>query len=47
MGYQLQSQDTRILAMRTGCMECTIREAIQFKLYPDNMNKEEGLSLSN
>jgi len=32
--------------MRSGCMECIIREAKEIKLNPVNMNREEGFSLS-
>jgi hypothetical protein len=27
-------------------MECIIREATEIELHPDNMNREEGFSLS-
>jgi hypothetical protein len=46
MCYHVQFQETRILAMRSGCMECIIREAKEIKLNPVNMNREEGFSLS-
>jgi hypothetical protein len=44
--HSIQFQDTRILAMKTGCMECIIREAIEMKLHPNNMNRKEGFFLS-
>jgi hypothetical protein len=40
-----QFQDTRILAMKTGCMECITREAIKIELHPDITNRIEGFSL--
>jgi hypothetical protein len=42
----IQLQYTRILAMRFGCMECIIREAIEIKLHPHKINREEGFFLS-
>jgi hypothetical protein len=44
LSHGIQFQDTRILAMKTGCMEHIIREAIEIKLHPDNMSGEEGFS---
>jgi hypothetical protein len=41
-----QGYHTRILATKMGCIECTIREAMETELHPDNMNRE-GFSLSN
>jgi len=34
------------LGQESGCMECIIREATEIELYPDNLNREEGSSLS-
>jgi hypothetical protein len=45
LGHIIQFQDTRILATKTECMECIIREATEIKLHPNNMNRE-GSSLS-
>jgi len=45
LSHHIQFQDTSILAMRSGCMEHIIREAIEIELHPDNMNREEGFSL--
>jgi len=45
LSHCFQFQDTSILAMRSGCMEHIIREAIEIELHPDNMNREEGFSL--
>jgi hypothetical protein len=27
------------MAMKTGCMECVIRETIELELHPNNMNR--------
>jgi hypothetical protein len=32
--------------MKTGCMECTTREAREIEFHPDNANGEEGFSQS-
>jgi hypothetical protein len=41
-----QNQVSLFLAMKTGYMECIIRAAIELKLHPSNMKREEGSSLS-
>jgi hypothetical protein len=40
LGHNIQFQDTKIVAMKTGCMECIIRE-----FHPSNTNRG-GFSLS-
>jgi hypothetical protein len=46
LGHCIQFLGSRILAMKTGCMEHIIRVAIEIKLHPDNMNSEESFSMS-
>jgi len=45
-GHHIQFQDTSILAKKARHMECTIREATEIDLQPDNKNREEGFFLS-
>jgi hypothetical protein len=35
------------LAKKSRCMEHIIKEAIEFELHPDTVNREEGFFLSN
>jgi len=42
-----QFQDTRILAMKTRCMEGISRETRETELHSDNMNREKDFSLTN
>jgi hypothetical protein len=46
LGHCIQLQDTSILAKKLRCMDRIIREAIEIKLHPNNMNREDGFSLS-
>jgi hypothetical protein len=46
LGHHIQFLDASILAVKSRCMECIIREAIEIELHPDNMNREEGCPLS-
>jgi hypothetical protein len=45
--YHIQFQDTRILAMKTRCMEGISRETRETELHSDNMNREKDFSLTN
>jgi hypothetical protein len=40
LGYCVQFQDNNIQTMRSGCMECIIREALEIELCVNNMNRE-------
>jgi hypothetical protein len=46
LGHQIQLQNARILAKKSRRMDRIIREATEIKLHPDNMNREDGFSLS-
>jgi hypothetical protein len=46
LGHHNQFQDTNILGMKARYMEHIIREETEIELHPDNMNREEGFSLS-
>jgi hypothetical protein len=46
LGYHIQLQNTVIVAKRTRQMEWISRKAIEIELHLDNMNREDGFSLS-
>ena len=43
--HLIKFQDTRILCIVPGCMEWLLREVVELELYPNNMNREDGLTL--
>jgi hypothetical protein len=46
LGHRIQLQDTSILSSKFRYMYHIIREATEIELRPNNMNKEDGFSLS-
>jgi hypothetical protein len=38
--------DTTVLAKKVGYMDCTVKEATEVQLNPDNFNKDIGFTLS-
>jgi len=46
LGHCIQFQDADLLVMKSGCMECIVREAVKTDLHANNMNWEEGFSLN-
>jgi hypothetical protein len=45
--HKIGFQNTKILAKTSGYMERLIMDAIQVEIHPNNLNREDGLRLSN
>jgi hypothetical protein len=41
-GHRIESPETKVLAKTSGYMDELVRETVDVKLHPDNINREEG-----
>jgi hypothetical protein len=46
LGHPIQLPNTSILARKSRCIDQVIREEVEIEFYPNNMNKDDGFSLS-
>jgi hypothetical protein len=46
LGHRIQLHNTSILAKKSRYMDHIIKEVIKIELHPNNINREDGFSLS-